>query len=448
MEKITASFRDPSGFVFRKNGDIYRKINECYKDTFYKFTHNGLYQELLNKNLIIPHVVVSEDIIKPEEIFISYPYEWSFEQYKDAALTTLYIQKIALDYNMCLKDATPYNIQFYKGSPVLIDTLSFEVFEEKPWVAYNQFCTMFLAPLALMSYRDHRLSCLMKNFISGIPLDLCAELLPLKSKMNIGLLLNIFSHARSQKKYEDNTKIDAKKIKITKQQHENIIKVLIDTIKGLSIKEKNTEWSDYYQHTNYQNQSFEFKKSTVRKYIEHISPQKMIDLGANTNIFSNIATDMGIQVYSLDIDYIAVNRSYKTAKKMNNKLLLPLVMDLTNPSPGIGWNNEERMSLLSRTKNIDCCMALALIHHLAISNNLPFEYIAQYFSRLSKFLIIEFVDKTDSQVQKLLFSREDIFNQYTKENFKLVFSKYFTIIKEDPIPFSNRILYLMSRKVD
>ena len=205
MEKITASFRDPSGFVFRNNGILYRRINDCYKATFAKFIENGLYQKLLNEDLIIPHKVISHDTIQPTEIFISYPYEWSFEQYKDAALTTLYIQKIALSYNMSLKDATPYNIQFYNGKPVLIDTLSFEEFSNQPWVAYNQFCKMFLAPLSLMAYTSQQLSCLMKDFINGIPLDLCANLLPVRARFNIGLLFNIFLHAKSQKKYEDNT---------------------------------------------------------------------------------------------------------------------------------------------------------------------------------------------------------------------------------------------------
>ncbi len=446
MEKIASSFRDPSGFVFRENGILYRKINACYKRTFNLMIQSGLYQELLDNNLIIPHKVISDDIIQPTEIFISYPYEWSFEQYKDAALATLHIQQIALKYDMTLKDATPYNIQFYKGHPVLIDTLSFEIFKEKPWIAYNQFCKMFLAPLSLMTYKDQRLSCLMKDFIDGIPLDLCAKLLPLKSRLNIGLLLNIFSHSKSQQKYADNRNINLKQIVITKKQLDNIITSLIDLVNSFKVTKENTEWGDYYSNTNYTNESFEMKLNTVKDYIKRIKPVKVWDLGGNTNVFSNIAIKEGAEVVSFDIDYMAVAKSYKKTKQEHIEQLLPLVLDLTNPSPGIGWANEERETLISRAKQVDCVMCLALIHHLAISNNLPFGHIAKYFAQLSNNLIIEFVDKQDSQVQKLLFSREDIFNQYTQQNFEKVFSDYFEIKDKQSIKYSYRTLYLMSVK--
>lgn len=448
MEKIASSFRDPAGFVFRENGTLLRQINSCYQPIFDKFIQSGLYKELSDKSLIIAHEPISENIIRPAEVFISYPYEWSFEQYKDAALTTLNIQQIALQYGMSLKDATPYNIQFYKGKPLLIDTLSFEPFARRPWVAYSQFCQMFLAPLALMAYTDQRLSCLMKNFINGIPLDLCAKMLPIKAKFNIGLQLNIFLHAKSQQKYADNTTLDTKNISMTKKQQQNILTGLTDCIKHLTIKTETTEWGDYYSHTNYTQQSFQAKKNTVKQYIAQISPKTVWDFGGNTNVFSAMAISAGADVVSFDIDYQAVNKSYISVKESKQTHLLPLVMDLTNPSAGIGWANEERTSLFCRAQKIDCLMALALIHHLAISNNLPFENIAKYFSSLSEYLIIEFVDKQDSQVQKLLFSREDIFKQYTQDNFEGVFSSYFNILDKHSLPSSYRTVYLMQRKTN
>ncbi|MCK4638399.1 MAG: hypothetical protein KAT33_03170, partial [Bacteroidales bacterium] len=191
-QNIAGSFRDPSGFLFKENGKIYRRINKVYADDYEQLMFSGLYNKLVENHLLIPHIeteLKSADddllykIIQPELVqFISYPYEWSFSQLKDAALTTLNIQKISMEHGMSLKDSTAYNIQFWNGKPVLIDTLSFEKYKEgEPWVAYKQFCQHFLLPLVLMSYTDIRLNQLFRIYIDGIPLDLGAKLLPRKT---------------------------------------------------------------------------------------------------------------------------------------------------------------------------------------------------------------------------------------------------------------------------
>ena len=208
-----SSFRDPSGFLFFQDGVLYRQINQSYQEDFDLLKKSGLFKRLIKEKLLTTHreadpkLARTKDayrIIQPERIsFISYPYEWSFSQLKDAALATLKIQKIALEYEMILKDASAYNIQFLEGKPILIDTLSFEKFQEKPWVAYKQFCQHFLAPLALMSYTDIRLNQLLRIHIDGVPLDLAAKLLPQKTKFNPQLLLNIHLHAKSQTYFSD-----------------------------------------------------------------------------------------------------------------------------------------------------------------------------------------------------------------------------------------------------
>lgn len=214
QDKVAGSFRDPSGFVFVRNHVLFRQVNQQYRVHYDHLMDSGLYQRLLGDGLLVPHteadgaLAVSDDaykVIQPEAIpFISYPYEWCFSQYKDAALTTLAIQKRALEFGMSLKDASAYNIQLLRGKPVLIDTLSFELYPEgQPWVAYRQFCQHFLAPLALMSYRDMRLGQLMSTYIDGIPIDLASTLLPFRSRFRLALLLHIHLHARSQRRYAD-----------------------------------------------------------------------------------------------------------------------------------------------------------------------------------------------------------------------------------------------------
>ena len=209
-----ASFRDPSGFLFTHDGVLYRQVNQIYAEDYKKLMDSGLYAKLVKAGLLIPHTEVELEaadptlafkVLRPERVpFISYPYEWSFGQLKDAALATFSIQKRALKLGMSLKDASAYNIQLVGGKPTLIDTLSFEIYKEgEPWVAYRQFCQHFLAPLALMAYRDIRLSQLLRVYIDGIPLDLASELLPGRTRWIIGLASHIHLHASAQKRYAD-----------------------------------------------------------------------------------------------------------------------------------------------------------------------------------------------------------------------------------------------------
>ena len=432
---------------------IFRQINKSYKENYSHLMNSGLYQQLINSKFLIPHEEVNitpydnnaYKIIKPEQIqFISYPYEWSFNQLKQAALTTLKIQKISMDYGMTLKDSSAYNIQFKEGNPVLIDTLSFEIYDEgQIWKPYQQFCQHFLAPLALMSHKDIRLNQLFKNYIDGIPLDMASSLLPKKTYSMFSLLTHIHAHARSQKRF-GGKKVKIGKHKLSKNSFLGIIDSLHSAINKLTWSPKGTEWADYYFDTNYSEKSFEQKKKIISDWLEEIKPKFVWDLGSNTGIFSRIATSKGIETISFDIDPAAVEQNFLNAQKNNEKHILPLVLDLANPSPNIGWANQERKSLLDRGPT-EMVMALALIHHLAITNNLPLSNIAIFFQKICKHLIIEFIPKSDSQISRLLVNREDIFDDYTKEGFEEEFEKFFRIHKKIELNDSERILYLMEK---
>ncbi|HOM03810.1 MAG TPA: hypothetical protein PLH43_13470 [Acetivibrio sp.] len=450
--RIPSSFRDPSGFLFKEDGTLYRQINRVYREHYEHLIESGLYKRLVEEKLLISHEEISKEqngafkIIKPDIIpFISYPYEWCFGQLKDAALTTLNIQKIALEYGMSLKDASAYNIQFLNGKPILIDTLSFEKYVEgEPWVAYRQFCQHFLAPLALMALTDARLNQLARVYIDGIPLDMASRLLPLKSWVKFSLLSHIHFHAKSQKHFADK-QVNVKLRKLSKVSLLGIIDNLENAIKALHWRPEETEWADYYDYTNYSSTSFEHKKSIISNYLERINPKTVWDLGANTGIFSRIASKKAIPTLSFDIDPAAVEKNYIECRKHGETNILPLLLDLTNPSPSIGWANEERASLVERGP-ADMVFALALIHHLAISNNLPFDKIASFLSKICRFLVIEFVPKNDSQVQRLLRSREDIFTDYDQEHFESALSNYFLILDYIKIEHSERTLYLMEKQ--
>lgn len=450
------SFRDPCGFVFKKDDVIYRQINLSAKDDYDYLMNSGLYTYLTEKNFLVTHeeidlsVEKSHDFykfIKPQQLQnISYPYEWAFSALKDSALLTLKIQKIALKYEMSLKDASAYNVQFLNGKTIFIDTLSFEKYiENTPWKAYGQFCRHFLAPLALMSFSDISLNKLLITNIDGISLDVTSKLLPLKSKLNFGIFTHIFLHSLSQKTYENEKQGLSATAKMSKNEQLALIESLIDTVKSLKFPKIFTEWGNYYQNTNYSDEAAQEKYDIISNYINIVAPKSLCDLGANRGDFSRISSNQNIPTIAFDIDPVAVEDNYLYSKRNSESFILPLIQDLTNPSPAIGFMNNERADFISRFK-CDTVMALALIHHLAISNNLPFENLAVFFGQLGENLIIEFVPKEDSKVQVLLSSREDIFVNYNQEEFEKVFAKYFEIVEKTPLKNSLRTMYLMRKK--
>ena len=449
-----SSFRDPCGYLLRYEGTLYREILSKGAVDYQALMSSGLYDSLVEKEMLVPHSEIDPPFdvapdhfktIKPFEIdFISYPYEWCFSQLRDAALLTLRTMMISLDHGMILKDASAYNVQFHHGKPIFIDTLSFTQYEGGTiWPAYRQFCQHFLAPLALMSRCDVRLSSLLSNNVDGIPLDLASTLLPVKTWFNFSIFLHIHMHARSQRKYADKTDLpDIKSGNISKKSLRGLLDSLETIIKKLNWKPYGTEWSDYYTDTNYSETALSEKKKVVRLFIDKCHGDQIWDLGANTGMFSLIAAEARANVISFDIDPGAVEKNYLHVSDKGIKNVLPLLQDLNNPSTDIGWALQERDSLINRGP-VDICLVLALIHHLAISNNVPLIEVAGFLQKIAKMVIIEFVPKEDSQVNRLLTTREDIFPNYNQNCFEEAFSQYFKIITCQQLNETNRIIYLM-----
>lgn len=457
VARVSSSFRDPSGYLFVRNGVLYRQVNNPYSKAYDKLMNSGLYEELTSRGWMVPHVETEQKgedpaqayrVLQPERLpFISYPYEWSFSQLQDAALLTLEINKLALEKGMILKDASAFNIQFKDGKPLLIDTLSFDVYRKgSAWDGYRQFCQHFLAPLALASLVDIRFMQLSRNYIDGIPLDLASRLLPAKTRFGLsGLNVHVHLHAKMQRQYADKQGVANNAGLLSKDALRNMLNGLIQTVQKLTWQPKGTEWGEYYSATNYSDDSLKQKGELVGAFIDKCKPKTVWDLGANNGLFSREAARRGVFTVASDIDPAAVEKNYLTLRNKGEKNLLPLVMDLTNPSPAIGWANQERESFSARGP-VDMLLALALIHHLAISNNLPLDSIAEFFAGTAKWSVVEFVPKTDSQVQRLLSTRKDIFDRYTVEGFEEAFKHFFTVVEKKPVSGSERMLYLLKRK--
>lgn len=453
-ETLPSSFRDPSGALFERDGVLYRRVHTVYQEHYDRLMGSGLYRSLTEKSLLIPHHEIEQedkshdDIykrIKPELIpFISYPYEWCFGQLKDAALLTLAIQKEALEYGMTLKDASAYNVQFIGSQPVWIDTLSFEIYQEgRPWVAYRQFCQHFLAPLTLISAKNIHISQLLRVFLDGIPLDVTSALLPLYTYFKSSLLTHIHLHAKSQKHFAESS-VSAHGMHMGRFGLRGLIDSLESAVKRLTWDSRSTHWANYQPSESYSPKALQHKKELVRTYLNITMPKVVWDMGAGTGTMSRIAGDVADYTVSLDGDPGAVEKNYHACKEAASLNILPLWIDVSNPSPPVGWENEERMSFMERGPT-DTALVLALVHHLVLTNNVPMEKLAHFFARVCNSLIIEFVPKNDPAAQRFLRNREDIFQQYNRQTFDDAFRKHFKIMRSERIQDSQRVMYCMRK---
>lgn len=448
-----ASFRDPSGFIYEKDGTFYRFVAADYRQDYDLLMKSGLAEELLKKRSLLPFTELSENhtgradwykTLQPQQLpFISYAWEWSFEQLKDAALTTLNICRLALQKGMILKDATPTNIQLVDGRHKLIDTLSFETYNEgESWIAYRQFCECFLNPLLIAVHTGMEVHKLMLSYPDGVPAAVTSSLLPFKTKFNASVYLHVHLQAKIAGKQPTEQKQTTRKI--TQKNIDQILQNLHSLISNLSLPSHASAWNNYYSETILSEAYFSEKKKLVTSLLESTEYSSVLDLGANEGEFSLLCKNDAM-VVSTDFDSDCINRLYKRIKEEKRTNIYPVVIDLTYPSPSLGWMNNERPAFFKRT-TADVCMALALIHHLAIAKNITFEQLVAFFASVCKVLIIEFVPKNDPKVAGMLQWRKDIFGIYNEELFEQAFSQLFELEKKMSVQGSERTMYVYRKK--
>lgn len=447
-----SSYRDPSGFLFYKNDVLYRQVNQSFKKDFDQFINGGLYEHLVEKKILVSHETIIENLtasanwyqtLKPQMVpFISYPYEWCFDMLKDAALITLEAAGEAMNFGMMLKDASAYNVQLNEGRMMFIDTLSFEKYDEqKPWIAYRQFCEHFFAPLALMHYLKEPLQNLILAHFDGVPLSLAKKLLPFRSKLNLHTYLHLHLQSSLSKKKQATSNSAGN---FSKQKMKNLFQSLEQAVRSFSFSERSGVWSDYYEEANQRQDYVKTKKEIITEWLEQLQPNTVLDIGTNEGEFSLLAATKSKYVISSDLDHYSINRLYHHLKQKQTGNIHPLIIDFTNPTPAIGVNNEERNSFLSRAKS-DLVMVLAFIHHIAIGKNVPFEKMAAMLSSLGDHIIIEFVPKDDPKVQIMLSGKKDIYTDYNEQTFENAFGNLFSVIKKQAIANSGRTLYLLKK---
>lgn len=459
MNPSSASFRDPAGHVFSNNGKIYRSIFKHGKKDYEMARDEKIYDMLINANLLVPHEEIDLPDFSPDGTIyclkhsripmVSYPWEWSFSMLKSAALVHLNAMEYLVEKGFWLRDANAFNVQYDGERMRLIDTLSIgRRVLNKPWVGYGQFCSHFLAPLALAAYSDIRLLGLWRNYIDGIPLDFASKLLPRLRKIHPRLFLHLTLHARYQKESDKKSDIEKQNVKrkpkVSDRALIGLINSLRNTVRNIKWKRKSKIWQDYDSIRTYTNEDVSIKSEYVKRIVARIKPKMVFDLGGNTGEFSFIAASLGAFVVSIDGDPACTELIYqKLSNKKGGLSILPLTMDLANPSPGLGWNNLERPSLKERG-SADLVLALALIHHLVFSNNIPLMMIAEWLSSMTDNLIVEFIPISDPMVRKLLMNRGDEYLPYSEEVFLHSFNKYFKQVEKIGLD-NDRYLFFYSK---
>jgi ribosomal protein L11 methylase PrmA len=455
------SFRDPSGHVFERAGEIYRTVERQGLADFKRFFDEGVLGRFVEKRKLVgTEVVAAEEqarihpgspmLLKHERIpFISYPYEWSFSLLKAAALHHLDLQVDALRQGYTLSDASAYNIQFIGTDPIFIDALSFRAYRENEiWSGYRQFCEQFLNPLLLRALVAIPHNAWFRGSLEGIESSSLAKMLSLKHKLSFNVLAHVVMQASLQNRAVADTDrmiAEARKVTLPRLRFERLLLSLRDWIARLTPSgSSKTVWQDYAENTTYASSEQKLKAEFVANFCTAVQPKMLWDIGCNTGDYSEIALKSGAsRVIGFDFDQGALERAYARSRQ-KSLAFLPLFQDGANPSPDQGWAQAERKSALNRAKP-DAIVALAFEHHLAIARNIPLPGVINWLTGMAPQGIVEFVQKSDPTVQKLLALREDIFPDYTQDNFETLLKSQARIVKSECVSEAGRTLYWYDR---
>ena len=452
------SFRDRTARVFYHNGKIYRGLSATALKEWQALSATAFYRRFSTSGGIvsteqrdlssIPFASSDQQwagVLEHEKLpFVSYPYEWSFEMLRDAALLQLDLVIAALDEGIGLKDASAYNLQWKGPAPVFVDVASFyKRSDGEPWVGYRQFCQMFLYPLLVQAYRDVPFQPWMRGNIDGMDAEVCLNLLSGRDYLRGGVLAHVYLQAKAQKAYSS-TKRDVRADLSKAGFDKRIIKAnaerLRSLVAGLQWKPKQSTWSDYLKCGHYEASDAAQKRAFVAEVAASREWNLAWDIGCNVGVFSRIVAERAKSVVAMDADHLAIDKLYLALKSERVSNILPLIVNVTDPSPNLGWRNLERKRLDERGRP-DLVLALALIHHVVIGGNIPMAEFVQWLRDLGGELVIEFVTRRDPMVETLLRNKEDHYSDYDEQVFERELAARFSIAKRQPLGSGTRIMY-------
>ncbi|ETX06407.1 methyltransferase [Candidatus Entotheonella palauensis] len=454
------SFRDRHGRIVYYQHKVLRCLSESATSHWTALKSKRFFQDAVAHGHVVATTEVEADaqslalpdaeywhtILEHERIpLISYPYEWSFGMLKDAALLQLQLIEDALGEGMILKDATAYNVQWRGAQPVFIDIPSFEVLEPgSAWVGYRQFCQLFLFPLMLQAYRQVPFQPLLRGMVDGISVDMANQLFSWRDRLRAGVLAHVYLQAKMQSRYgatQRNIRNDLKSAGFSLELIRSNIRRLKRLVEKLTWRSSASEWGDYNAMHNYSEEDHRLKGEFVERIVKDRDYTLVWDIGANTGQFSRIASQHADYVIAADMDPLAVERHYQQLRQAGCGNILPIVMNLADPSPALGWRLQERRPLDDRGRpNLILC--LALIHHIVITANIPLREFIDWLAQLGADVVIEFVSRDDEMVKTLLRNKEDQYHDYDLNYFEKCLTASYEIITKQILRSGNRTLYL------
>ena len=453
------SFRDRHGRVFYRDGSVYRALSRQAVEAWERLEKTRFFPRLVEEGLIVRtrRVYAAElastdappgdwaGILRHETVpYVSYPYEWSFRMLQDAALLQLRLISESLAEGMILKDATPYNVQWNGVRPVFIDIPSFEPLPPGgAWTGYRQFCSLYLYPLMLQAYRNLPFQHWLRGSLDGISPWECRDVLSGRDLFRSGVLLHVWLQSRFQEKYGARRESTAQLLKDAGFNRRAIlsnVSRLTRLVSRLRWTPPASQWTGYAGDNTYSKPDQEAKREFVRWVVGRKRWKTTWDLGANTGDYSRLAAAGSDTVLALERDSAAVDLLYRTLRREGPGNILPLVVNLADPSPSLGWRCRERTSLTERGSP-ELVLCLALIHHMVIAANIPLAEFVEWLSGLGGSLVIEFVRRDDPMVRMLLRNKEDQYNDYRMESFEECLGKYFRVHRRQELPSGSRVLY-------
>ena len=451
------SFRDPDTRVFRHDGTVYRCLTSRAVDDWNRLVSSDCYRRLVRDDLLVATESVEDmgalppldarwaGVLKHETVpVISYPYEWPFGMLKDAALLQLDVMLAALDDGMTLKDATPYNIQWFGTHPRFIDLGSFTGYESgEPWAGYRQFCSQFLYPLFLQAYRNVPYHPWLRGSLEGIEADQCLALMSSRDYLRSGVLTHVYLQAKAQSRYEDSerdVRQDLRSAGFGAAMIKNNIQRLRRLVARLEWQPKRSPWSEYAQEHSYDDDDLRRKSNFVRRVLAPRRWSLVWDIGCNTGTYSRLAAEHAEYVLALDADHLAVDRMYEALKHEGSETILPLLADVADPSPGLGWRGLERHPLVDRGSP-DLILCLALIHHIVIGRNIPITEFVEWIATFGANVVVEFVGHGDPMVDKLMRNRTGQDIEYSAEALELALARHFETTTHEALQSGTRTLY-------
>lgn len=458
MSVEAGSYRDPNAQVHRMDDRVFRVLRPVAKEAFNALHKTAFYKQMVDSGRLIDSKsipnpgltsVKKDDLVIEHPVIplISYPYEWPFLMLKTAALHHIDLQIEALNAGFVLSDASAYNIQFKSNSPIFIDVTSIRPYKDcEPWLAHNQFCESFLAPLVLQARLGVSYQSWYRGNMEGIPVPEVSKLLRIRDYFSPTLLSHIVLPAALSRKEKRNLRLTAVKNAskgLPRSRYAAILQQLRHFIESLSPKgvEAST-WAHYSAENTYLPHETKKKLSVVRSFCQEYRPTSIVDIGCNDGLYSACASQNGASmVIGLDADQGALHRAYLRSCA-ENLPFTPLYTDLTNPSPNQGFAEVERKSLKERLGFVDAVIALAVIHHLVIGRNIPLVRAVAWIVSFGGSGLIEFVPKDDQTIEEMLALREDIFPDYTRDNFVDALERHAKILSSEVVSESGRELFL------